>query len=208
MTLIARMEGDTIAEYPLTLADLRERHPLISWPEEPTAEAFADTEFDGAQYVLVEETPPPAVAFGEIPVPAALPEKVGDSWRRAWTVESFDLADAKAELRAKARGILEERVERLSSVEHELFGELGRLLAAQDAGDTIVPANYPLVQAIAAARGITFTNAAAFANTFRAAWLNRADNFVGKYLDVNERIQNASTTAAAYAIFLELDAIP
>lgn len=213
MTLIAEIGGipPAIIDYPVTVRDLQERHPLIAWPDPPTAAAFDDTDFEGHWYAVVEPTPQPDLAWGERAVEAA-PINDAGTWRQVWTIESITLAEAKTQLRFMARGILEERVERLSSVEHELFGELGRLLAAQDAGAAINQANYRLVQAIAAARGVTFTNAAAFANAFRSAWLNRADDFVGKYMDVLDRVQaiqdGPTAIAQARSIYLELEVIP
>lgn len=203
MTELARLdESDVVVvEYPVSRARLWELFP----GRHNLADASDATLLD-LHVVRVADVAAPTTGFGERPV-RGTPEKAGDVWRQTWTVETITLAEAKARLREMARTILMSRVEELSSVEHALFIELAVLRSAQDAGDTIVPSNYPLIQSVAASRALTFAAAATFAEALRAQWLNRAGNFAGRYVDVLDRIQAATTIAAAYAIWQELEAI-
>lgn len=106
MTLIAEIGGipPAIIEYPLTVRDLAERHPLIGWPDDPTVLTFEDTDWNGHWYTVVAPTPQPALAWGERAVEVT-PVNDAGTWRQAWTVESITVENAKARTRQLAIAI-------------------------------------------------------------------------------------------------------
>ena len=97
-------DGNAIADYPLTLDDLKAEMPQRGWPGRPTAETLKDS-----GYVLVEETARPGGEYGETAVEAT-PVFSNGAWRQAWTTQKMSLAQAKQELAQMAADIYVGRV--------------------------------------------------------------------------------------------------
>lgn len=76
-------------EYPLSLRDLRERHPQVSFPRQLTEELVKEFGF-----AVVTPTPRPA---GEV-VTESLPEYVDGNWVQRWDVRPFSTEELQQQL--------------------------------------------------------------------------------------------------------------
>lgn len=108
MTKIARLTdiGSSVVSpngYPLSIEDVQRERPDRGWPANPGQQTF-----EGTPYVLIEEVPPPTTPYGQTAV-EGLPEKIGDSWRQTWSVQTITLAQAKQQLAALAINIYWEK---------------------------------------------------------------------------------------------------
>lgn len=199
--LLAVLTEDLVAvqAYPAGKADVLAVYPDLTWGSTMTADSISDL----PRVVVVQETTPPVLEWGQSRSEQAV--FVTDHWEQQWTVSEITIQEARARLRQMARGIMMDRVEHISPVELAAFREVNQLQLADEQQGNVTQAHYPLVQAVAANRGITFAAAATYLQGWHDTWNGIADNYVGKYFDVIDRIQSAATVADAHAIYLELE---
>lgn len=106
MTLYARVEDNTIVEYPYDLDNLRR---YISMPSEPSAELLAEH-----GVILVEETPRPQTDYTQNVIELD-PENVDGAWLQAWGI----VAASKKEVDAR----VSEQISKVKSKRNFLLQE-------------------------------------------------------------------------------------
>ena len=190
-----RVDG-RLTDWPLSLGDLRTRHPQVSWAEQPDAAVLA---VYGYVRVQVAE-PVPAHRFQRASASAPAPDVDGEWWQ-GWTWTDWPLIEARAAVLAEVRAGADAALLALAASYPERETTTWGMQRAEATALALdVAAVTPLLDAIAAASGEDRATTAAHVRAKATVYATTAGAIIGRRRALEAQAQAATTASALAAL--------